>query len=49
MNDLTSSFLLDLQAAGPTELAVPSGAAARFAEEAGIDASVHETAAAALA
>jgi len=45
---MTPSFLLDLQAGGPTELDVLSGAVARFAAAAGIDAPVHETAAAVL-
>lgn len=46
---MTPSFLLDLQAGGPTELDVLCGAVARFAASAGIDAPVHETAAATLA
>jgi 2-dehydropantoate 2-reductase len=46
---MTPSFLLDLQARRPTEIDVLSGAVARFAAAAGIDAPVHETAAAALA
>jgi 2-dehydropantoate 2-reductase len=46
---MTPSFLLDLMAGGPTELDVLSGAVARLAAAAGIDAPVHETAAAALA
>ena len=46
---MTPSFLLDLQAGGPTELDVLSGAVARFAAAAGIDAPVHDTAAGALA
>ncbi len=43
------SFLLDVEAGGRTELEVLSGAVARFAEEAGVDTPVHDTAAAALA
>lgn len=43
------SFLIDLESGGPTELAILSGAVSRFAEEAGIPAPVHDTAAAALA
>ena len=46
--DTKPSFLLDLERGGPTELDVLSGAIARFATEAGLDAPVHETAAAAL-
>jgi 2-dehydropantoate 2-reductase len=43
------SFLVDLEAGGPTELDILSGAVSRFAEEAGIPAPVHDTATAALA
>jgi 2-dehydropantoate 2-reductase len=43
------SFLLDLEAGGPTELDVLSGAVSRYAEEAGISAPVHDTVTAALA
>lgn len=43
------SFLLDLEAGGPTELEILSGAVSRFAEEAGIATPIHDTAAAALA
>lgn len=43
------SFLLDLEAGGRTELDVLSGAVVRFADQAGIDTPVHDTAAAALA
>jgi 2-dehydropantoate 2-reductase len=43
------SFLLDLEAGGPTELDVLSGAVSRFAQDAGVEAPVHDTAAAALA
>jgi 2-dehydropantoate 2-reductase len=42
------SFLLDLEAGGPTELEILSGAVSRFAEQAGVAAPVHDTAAAAL-
>ena len=42
------SFLLDLEAGGPTEIDVLSGAISRFAEAAGIAAPVHDTAVAAL-
>jgi len=37
------SFLLDVEAGGPTELETLSGAVARFAADAGIDCPVHET------
>jgi 2-dehydropantoate 2-reductase len=37
------SFLLDVDAGGPTELETLSGAVARFAGDAGIDCPVHET------
>ena len=43
------SFLMDLDAGGPTELDILSGAVSRFAEQAGIATPVHDTAAAALA
>ena len=43
------SFLLDLQAGGPTELDVLSGAVSRYADEAGISAPIHDTVTAALA
>ncbi|PYP48109.1 MAG: 2-dehydropantoate 2-reductase [Gemmatimonadetes bacterium] len=43
------SFLVDLEAGGPTELEILSGAVSRFAEEAGIATPIHDTAAAALA
>ncbi len=43
------SFLVDLEAGGPTELEILSGAVSRFAEEAGISTPIHDTAAAALA
>lgn len=43
------SFLLDLEAGGPTELEILSGAVSRFAEAAGIAAPIHDTAALALA
>jgi 2-dehydropantoate 2-reductase len=46
---LKPSFLVDLEAGGPTELAILSGAVSRFAEEAGIETPVHDTAAVALA
>lgn len=42
------SFLLDLEAGGPTELDILSGAVARFAEAAGVATPVHDTATAAL-
>lgn len=42
------SFLLDLEAGGPNELDVLSGAVSRFAEAAGVDVPVHDTAVAAL-
>jgi 2-dehydropantoate 2-reductase len=45
----TPSFLLDLQAGGPNELDVLSGAVSRLAEAAGIETPVHDTATAALA
>ncbi|HVR06541.1 MAG TPA: ketopantoate reductase family protein [Thermoanaerobaculia bacterium] len=43
------SFLLDLEAGGPTELDDLSGAVARLGRQAGIETPVHDTAAAALA
>ena len=43
------SFLIDLEAGGPTELEILSGAVSRFAEQAGIAAPIHDTATAALA
>lgn len=43
------SFLVDLEAGGPTELEVLSGAVSRYASELGIDTPVHDTATAALA
>jgi 2-dehydropantoate 2-reductase len=43
------SFLLDLEAGGPTELDVLSGAVSRYAEKAGIAAPIHDAVAAALA
>jgi 2-dehydropantoate 2-reductase len=46
---MTPSFLLDLEAGDRTELDVLSGAVVRFAEAAGIETPVHETAAAVLA
>ena len=42
------SFLLDLEAGGPTELDALTGAVARMAAEAGVAAPLHEAAAAAL-
>lgn len=38
------SFLVDLEAGGPTELEILSGAVSRFAEEAGIATPIHDTA-----
>ena len=43
------SFLLDLEAGGPTELDVLSGAVSRYADEAGTSAPIHDAATAALA
>ena len=43
------SFLLDLESGGPTELDVLSGAVSRFADQAGVEAPVHDTATVALA
>jgi len=43
------SFLVDLEAGGPTELEILSGAVSRFAEEAGMATPIHDTATAALA
>lgn len=43
------SLLLDLQAGAPTEVAVLSGAIARFAEEDGLETPIHDVAAIALA
>lgn len=42
------SFLVDLEAGGPTELEILSGAVSRFAEQAGIASPIHDTATAAL-
>jgi 2-dehydropantoate 2-reductase len=42
------SFLLDLEAGGPTELATLSGAVSRYAEEVGVAVPVHDTVAAVL-
>jgi 2-dehydropantoate 2-reductase len=42
------SFLVDLEAGGPTELDILSGAVSRFAEQAGIATPVHDTATVAL-
>jgi len=41
--DMKPSFLLDVEAGGPTELETLSGAVARFAAETGIECPVHET------
>ena len=43
------SFLVDLEAAGPTELDILSGAVSRFAEQAGVQVPLHDTATVALA
>ncbi len=45
---LSPSFLLDVQAGGPTELDVLSGAVARLGAEAGVDTPVHDTATTAI-
>ena len=42
------SFLLDLEAGGPTELDDLSGAVSRLGRQAGIETPVHDTATAAL-
>jgi len=42
------SFLVDLEAGGPTELETLSGAVARFAEEGGVATPIHDTATVAL-
>ncbi|HKW39861.1 MAG TPA: ketopantoate reductase family protein [Gemmatimonadales bacterium] len=42
------SFLVDLEAGGPTELEILSGAVSRFAEQAGIAVPIHDTATVAL-
>jgi len=42
------SFLLDLEAGGPTELATLSGAVSRYADAAGVGAPVHDTVVAVL-
>src|SRR5437899_1555900 len=42
------SFLVDLEAGGPTELDILSGAVARFAEEARVATPIHDTASVAL-
>lgn len=47
-DEMRPSFLLDLEAGGRTELEVLSGTVAHLAAATGIDAPVHETAAAAL-
>lgn len=47
--DTKPSFLVDLEAGGPTELDILSGAVSRFAEQAGVATPVHDTATAALA
>jgi ketopantoate reductase len=46
---LKPSFLVDLEAGGPTELEILSGAVSRFAEQARIATPVHDTATVALA
>ena len=46
---LKPSFLLDLESGGPTELSVLSGAVSRFADQAGVETPVHDTATVALA
>ncbi len=43
------SFLLDLEAGGPTELAILSGAVSRYADAVGVQTPVHDTVAAVLA
>jgi len=43
------SFLLDLEAGGPNELDILSGAVSRYADEAGVPTPIHDTAAAVLA
>jgi len=43
------SFLLDLEAGGPNELAILSGAVSRYADAAGVQTPIHDTAAAVLA
>jgi 2-dehydropantoate 2-reductase len=43
------SFLVDLEAGGPTELEILSGAVSRYAERAGIAVPIHDTATVALA
>jgi 2-dehydropantoate 2-reductase len=45
---LSPSFLLDVQAGGPTELDILSGAVSRLGAEAGVDPPVHDTATTAL-
>ncbi|MEJ2184426.1 MAG: 2-dehydropantoate 2-reductase [Gemmatimonadota bacterium] len=45
---LTPSFLLDVQAGGPTELDILSGAVSRLGAEVGVDTPVHDTATTAL-
>lgn len=47
--DVKPSFLVDLDAGGPTELDILSGAVSRFAEQAGLATPVHDTVTAALA
>ncbi|PYO47600.1 MAG: hypothetical protein DMD72_09690 [Gemmatimonadetes bacterium] len=43
------SFLLDLEAGGPNELDILSGAVSRYADEAGVPTPIHDTVAAVLA
>jgi 2-dehydropantoate 2-reductase len=45
---MAPSFLLDVEAGGPTELDILSGAVSRFAAAAGVETPVHDTAAAVL-
>jgi 2-dehydropantoate 2-reductase len=47
--DIKPSFLVDVEAGGPTELDVLSGAVSRFAQDAGIATPIHDTATVALA
>lgn len=47
-DDLKPSFLLDLEAGGPTELDTLSGTVVRLAADRGVECPVHETAVAAL-
>jgi 2-dehydropantoate 2-reductase len=46
--DMVPSFVLDVEAGGPTELPILSGAVSRFGRDAGVPTPVHDTVVAAL-